>query len=352
MEPEALFFDGGAESGIRCSLCPRRCSIPEGRFGGCGVRGNEGGKGAVPFYGLVTALALDPIEKKPLFHFRPGSSILSVGFAGCNLSCPFCQNSRISGRPASSSGAALGGRVSPAEIVSAAADGGGRAIAYTYSEPLVHAEFLLDCMSLARKRGLANVLVTNGCVLDGPAGEILSLADAANIDLKSFSRATYARVLGGLAAEAPLLETVLAFIWLAREKGVHVELTTLVVPGLNDSAGELDSCADFIASLNARPDLPEIPWHLCAYRPAHLWKAPPTDPCFLLRARERACRKLRFVYVGNIPGEENDTRCPCCGDILVRRLGYATETSGLAEPAKGGAFFLCAGCGGETGISR
>jgi len=223
-----------------------------------------------------------------------------VGFVACNLSCPFCQNWRISRRP--SAGASVPGkRMTPADIVSTALDRGIRAIAYTYSEPLIHPEFLLDCMSLARERGLANVLVTGGCACTGAAGEILSLTDAANIDLKCFSRETYTQILGG-GSTGGIFETVLAFIRLARAKKVHVEITTLVVPGMNDSDKELDACADFIASLNADAEMPDIPWHLSAYHPAHLWKAPPTDPAFLLRARERAGKKLRFVYLGNISG--------------------------------------------------
>jgi len=338
MEREGRFFVGETE--IRCVLCPHCCKIPGGI---CGVRGKENG---IPFYGHVTALAVDPIEKKPLFHFRPGTEILSVGFVGCNLSCPFCQNWRIS-RPRAS---VPGKRMTPADIVSATLDRGILAIAYTYSEPLVHAEFLLDCMSLADKQGIANVLVTNGCANTEVAEEILSLTDAANIDLKCFSQETYAQTLGG-ASTKDIFETVLAFIRLARAKKVHVEITTLVVPGMNDTLGELDACADFIASLNAEPDLPEIPWHLSAYHPSYLWKAPPTDPAFLLRVKERAEKRLRFVYVGNIPGEENDTRCINCGALLVRRLGYVTETGGLAEPERGEQFFRCAKCGNGTGIS-
>ncbi|MCL2190454.1 MAG: AmmeMemoRadiSam system radical SAM enzyme [Treponema sp.] len=327
------FFAG--ETGVRCALCPRRCQIPDGGLGFCGARGSLGGKGVLPFYGRVTALAVDPIEKKPLFHFRPGTDILSVGFAGCNLGCPFCQNWRIA-----RAGTVPGDRAEPGDIVSAALDRGVRAIAYTYSEPLVHAEFLLDCMSLARKRGVANVLVTNGCAEVGAAGEILSLADAANIDLKCFSPETYGQTLGGAKGA---FEAVLAFVRLARVKRVHVEITTLVVPGMNDSPGELDACAGFIASLDAG-----IPWHLSAYHPNYWWKAPPTDPAFLLRARERAGKKLSFVYTGNIPGEENVTLCHACGAVLVRRLGYRTETAGLAN--LGETFYRCAGCGVETGV--
>lgn len=270
---------------IRCNLCPRYCRIPSGRFGACGVRGNKNGTGLIPFYGYVTSLAVDPVEKKPLRHFRPGSMILSVGFAGCNLRCPFCQNWHISqmthnppGRP-----------MPPSEIISAALHENSGAIAYTYSEPLVHAEFVLDCMALAHKHGIANVLVTNGCVNEAAAQEILSLTDAANIDLKCFSAETYAQTLGGN------LETVLAFIRLAYAQGVHLEITTLVVPGLNDTEAEIDSCADFIASLGRK-----IPWHLSAYHPDYRWNAPPTDPAILRHAKERAEHKLSHVYLGNV----------------------------------------------------
>ena len=351
MERYASFFEGGAEAGIRCALCPNRCEIPDGGFGSCGVRGSKNGEGVLPFHGHVTGLAFDPIEKKPLFHFRPGTEILSVGFVGCNLRCPFCQNWRIS-RTTS----APGERMTPAEILAAVWRREGRAIAYTYSEPLVHAEFLLDCMSLARRYGIANVLVTNGYACADAAEEILSLVDAANIDLKCFSPETYAQTLGGVT-EGGLpggnaLETVLAFIWLARAKNVHVEITTLVVPGMNDSPAELDACADFIASLNAETGRPEIPWHLSAYHPNYLWKTPATDPGVLLSAKERAERKLKFVYAGNIPGEVNDTRCPVCGALLVRRLGYRTEPVGLVRPRDGGICFRCSACGWDTGIAR
>jgi len=339
MNRATLFFDEG-----RCSLCPHRCAIPSGAFGACGVRGNKNGKGLLPFYGHVTALAVDPIEKKPLFHYRPGSMILSAGFCGCNLRCPFCQNWRIS-----QSASAPGKQIQSGDVISAALHEDSPSIAYTYSEPLVHAEFLLDCMALAHQHGIANVLVTNGCANSEAAREILSLTDAANIDLKCFSADTYAEVLGG-AHDA--LETVLEFIRLACSMGVHVEITTLVVPGLNDSAAELDACADFVSSLGP------IPWHLSAYHPDYHWNAPPTDPALLLntarraRARPRAREKLPFVYTGNIGGEENSTACPHCGAILVRRKGYKTDISGLAAPVDGESYYRCARCGEKSSVNH
>ena len=324
-----LFLSDGDEA-VLCDLCPNNCAVKSGSFGACGVRGNKGGKGIIPFYGFISALAVDPIEKKPLYHFKPGSRILSLGFAGCNLRCPFCQNWHIS------QNTDIPGRwMKGGEVVSAALGQDTPSIAYTYSEPLVHAEYLLDCMTLARRHGLANVLVTNGCINPEAAGEILKFADAANVDLKSFSAETYKKTLGGD------LQTVCSFIELCCKMGVHVEITTLVVPGLNDSNDELTAAADFIASLGA-----EMPWHLSAYHPDYRWNAPPTDPAFLLHAAEEARKKLTFVYTGNISGG-NDTRCSNCGALLVRRHNYRTDITGLA-PAEG--TYKCAGCGELTGI--
>jgi pyruvate formate lyase activating enzyme len=242
----------------------------------------------------VTALALDPIEKKPLSHFRPGSTILSAGFAGCNLRCPFCQNWHISQTTETP-----GRYIPPAELAALAGEssGGGRGgqIAYTYSEPLVHAEYLLDCMALARKRGAANVLVTNGCINAEAAREILSLTDAANIDLKCFSEKTYDAVLGGN------LGAVRDFISLAVELGVHTEITTLVVPGLNDGGEELENCGAFIADLSRDGDgRGTIPWHLSAYHPDYRWKAPATEARSLEEAARRARQRLRHVHLGNL----------------------------------------------------
>ena len=339
VQPASPRFFGEETGGlIRCGLCPHGCAIASGHFGACGVRGSKNGKAIIPFYGFASALAVDPIEKKPLYHFRPGQAILSIGFAGCNLRCPFCQNWHISqntgipGRP-----------MRPGELVSAALRANSEAIAYTYSEPLVHAEYLLDCMALARRHGIANVLVTNGCANAEAAGEILSLTDAANIDLKCFSAETYAGILGGGKGA---MEAVLGFIALALEKGVHVELTTLVVPGLNDSEAELDRALDFIAGL------PETPWHLSAYHPDYRWAAPPTDPGFLLRIAARAREKLRYVYTGNIAGDEkfSDTRCPHCGAVVVRRRGYRVDAGALVPPALGERAYRCAACGGQTHI--
>ena len=278
-----LFITEEGEN-VRCNLCPNLCKIASGSFGACGVRGNKGGRGIIPFYGNITALADDPIEKKPLYRFKPGSRILSLGFAGCNFRCPFCQNWHISQNTD-----AKGKWMKPGDIISAALTHDTPSIAYTYSEPLVHIEYVLDCMALAQKHGIANVLVTNGCINKEAAAEILKLTDAANIDLKCFSEETYKKCLAGD------LQTVLDFIRLAFKMNVHLEVTTLVVPDLNDSNEELSAAADFIASVNK-----DIPWHLNAYRPEYRWNAPPTNPDFLIAAVKEAQKKLTYVYAGNI----------------------------------------------------
>jgi pyruvate formate lyase activating enzyme len=316
-----------------------------GKTGRCGVRGNSAGRPWLPRYGYISALAVDPIEKKPLYHFRPGSDILSVGFAGCNLHCPFCQNWAISQDTAVS---AAGRFLSAGALVASAARAG--QIAYTYSEPLIHVEYLLDCMRAARREGLANVLVTNGCVEAEAALDVLALTDAVNVDLKCFSEKTYAEVLGGS------LGRVKDFIAAACRLGVHVEVTTLVVPGLNDSESELAAAADFLAALpegasfrKARPQgaLEAVPWHLSAYHPDYRWEAPPTDPAMLRAAAERARKTLRYVYTGNTgpDGGFNDTPCPHCGAALVKRRGYRTDTAGMARE---GSAWRCRRCGGEA----
>ncbi|MDR1108804.1 MAG: AmmeMemoRadiSam system radical SAM enzyme, partial [Spirochaetaceae bacterium] len=285
---------GGPSKTIRCTLCPHCCVIPPGAAGRCAVRVNQDGVGCVPFYGRISAMAADPIEKKPLYHYRPGTAILSLGFLGCNLFCPFCQNWQIS----QGTGAAAQ-PLSPEAAVAAALAAGFTQIAYTYSEPLIHIEYLLDCMKSAREGGIANVLVSNGCLSGEAAADILALTDAANIDLKSFSPDTYTRTLGGNLA------ATMDFITHAYRTGVHLEVTTLVVPGLNDGEEEIEGYRGFLAELS-----PHIPWHLSAYHPNYCWDAPPTEASRLEEIARRARKDLTYVYTGNIPGETNDTPCP------------------------------------------
>jgi len=303
----------------------------------------------LPYYGNVSALARDPIEKKPLYHWRPGSSILSAGFFGCNLHCPFCQNWHIS--QIAKEKPPRGGNYFSAEELIAEAKADGQ-IAYTYSEPLVHAEYLLDCMEEAHGEGVANVLVTNGCINAEAAQAVLSRTDATNIDLKCFSEKTYSGILGGN------LQTVLDFISLSVSLNVHTEITTLVVPDMNDGEAELMNIAEFIAKL-AEASRTSIPWHLSAYHPDWKWDAPPTNPAALAAFAKKATRILPHVYTGNMAGGQSDTLCGECGTLLVKRRGYSVDPSGLAQTEKARknqddapVFYHCAGCGAETSIRR
>lgn len=296
-----------------CPVCPNNCTIPEGKSGICGVRFNKNGAAHLPYNGVLSAVSADPIEKKPLYHYHPGERIYSVGFYGCSLSCPFCQNYNISkefGKPASLP-------VEPADAARAAADSGSFGIAYTYSEPIVHYEWVLETAAEASKLGLKNVLVTNGYINDSPADKLLDSIDALNVDLKSFNPDFYRFEL---KAE---LDPVLNFIQKAAGK-CHLEVTTLIIPDKNDSEEEIKQSAAFLASIN-----PDIPYHLSAYYPSYKYTAPPTSPGLLMNLAEAALTSLNYVYTGNIAGGVSDTLCPECGRVLIKRSGYATRITGL-----------------------
>lgn len=334
----AAYWEALGDGRVACRLCPHACVLAEGASGICRVRRNEGGALALPYFGAISSLAVDPIEKKPLLHFLPGSEVFSAGFLGCNLRCPFCQNWEIS-----QSLEPPVRRMEPAELVEQARRSGCPSIAYTYSEPLVHFEFILECMGLARRAGLRNVLVTNGCVGEGAARELLALTDAANVDLKCWSEETYKETLWGDRG------AVIRFISLAAA-ACHLEVTTLVVPGLNDSEAEIESIAGFLLGLS-----PDIALHLSAYHPDWKHRAPATGGAELRALAERARSRLRYVYIGNLPGEGSDTRCPTCGALLVRRRGYSTRIEGLAargapKAATGPVLGRCAACGASLPI--
>lgn len=320
---------------LRCELCPHRCAIPEGGTGLCRVRRNEGGRLVLPYWGALSALALDPIEKKPLHHFKPGSSVLSAGFYGCNLRCPFCQNWEISQRVEEA------GITSPEALVAAALESGAPSLAFTYSEPTVHFEYVLEAARLARASGLATVLVTNGCLNEEPARELLALIDAANVDLKCWPEADYREKLGGDRA------AVLRFIELAA-RACELEVTTLVVPGISEGEEDMAEIAAFLAGLDRR-----IPLHLSAYHPDYRYREPPSPPELILRLAERARRSLDYVYIGNLGALPADTYCASCGALLVRRRGYQIDASGLEPPGKsaaGPSLARCRACGSVTSI--
>jgi pyruvate formate lyase activating enzyme len=273
---------------VLCEICPHGCSIEEGHTGFCGARGNVDGKVTAINYGRVTSVALDPIEKKPLHRFMPGSYILSVGSFGCNLRCPFCQNCDISmadGKTAETYD------MTPEQLVDKALTlrpRGNIGIAYTYNEPLIGYEFVYDCAVLAHQRGLKNVLVTNGYICEKPLKEILPFIDAMNIDLKGFTDAFYKKLSGDLeAVKRSIAESA---------KSCHVEVTTLIIPGENDGADEMAALSGWLATVS-----PDIPLHLSRFFPRYKYKdKSPTPPETLYTLREIALQHLKYVYLGNI----------------------------------------------------
>lgn len=272
-----------------CPICPHACALAEGQTGLCRARVAESGQVVDANYGRITSLALDPIEKKPLARFRPGSKVLSVGSYGCNLRCPFCQNASIA---CAGEGDVPWREIAPAELVelvASLAPEGNIGLAFTYNEPLVGLEFVRDTGRLAHERGLANVLVSNGYVNDGPLREVASLIDAANIDLKGFTQSFYDLVGGDLDTVKHTIEV------LAATPTCHLEVTTLIIPGLNDSDQEIAEAAQWLASLD-----PSIPYHLTRFFPCHrLTDRPATPPKTVHHLADVARHYLKYVYVGN-----------------------------------------------------
>ena len=315
-----MLWEKHNEGRVRCLLCPHYCMIRPAERGICGTRENRAGELRPVTTGIISGYALDPIEKKPLYHFMPGSVILSVGAFGCNLKCDFCQNYHISQNVAPDSSE----RLAPDKLVSqAAAARGNIGIAYTYNEPVIWFEFVTESARLAREKGLRNVMVTNGYVNEEPLTELTQVIDAFNIDLKAFSNDFYRLYTG--ATLNPVLQTIKN----VAASGRHLELTTLILPGLNDSPEEMRREAEWIAENAGRT----VPLHLSRYFPMYRRATPATPPETLLRLRETALEYLDYVYTGNMPGEEgsNDTRCPSCHATVIKRSGYNTRITGLTE---------------------
>jgi pyruvate formate lyase activating enzyme len=310
---EALFYEGQTP-GVRCLLCPHYCRLQKGEAGVCGVRREHGGKLYSENYGLCAAKALDPVEKKPLYHFYPGRKILSLGTLGCNLQCGFCQNWHLS----RSSPAVETVRVTPSEVVvmlEQLYDCPPVGVAYTYSEPGVWYEFVLDTARAVRESGRRNVLVTNGFLNREPLLRLLPLIDAFNIDVKSFRDDFYRKFCGGR------LQDVRNYVEIAAASA-HVELTYLVIATLNDNEQEIRDFVQWVANLN-----PAIPVHLSRYFPQAGFTLPPTPLAVLKRLWEVARETLPYVYLGNVPDTPAaNTRCPGCGKKLVLREGYRVTT--------------------------
>jgi len=312
-EPRIAAYWRPEGNGVRCELCPHRCLISPGKRGICGVRENREGTLVALTYGKVAAVQFDPMEKKPLYHFHPGKPILSIGSVGCNFHCGFCQNIHLVECRAPLSPVPI------PDLVRAARREGAVGISYTYNEPMIWFEFVLDCAREFRKSGMANVLVTNGFVSPEPLAELLPLVDAMNIDLKSMDPEFYRKICGGKLD--PVLDTI------RKSAGAtHVEITNLLVTGENDSDESIRAVVDFVAGVD-----PEIPLHFSRYMPMHRFTAPPTPPARLAAAFRIARERLPYVYVGNyhLDGAEH-TYCPACGAQVIRRYGYRTDSSGLS----------------------
>lgn len=308
---EALFYEK-KEPGVRCCLCPQYCRLKRGETGLCGVRREADGLLYTLNYGVCAAMAMDPVEKKPLYHFFPGREIFSLGTYGCNLSCGFCQNWHLAGRAPDPNQDSV--RLSSPEIAGMLEKQAARqplGIAYTYSEPGMWYEFVMDTAREVRRRGYKNVLVTNGYLNEEPLKELLPLIDAMNIDVKSFRDDYYRDHCGGR------LSPVLRYVEAAVEY-THVELTYLVVATLNDSDEDMRRFTRWVASLD-----PAIPVHLSRYFPQHQFTLPPTPLPVMGRLREVAREKLHYVYLGNVPGSDAaHTLCPSCGKPQILREGY------------------------------
>ncbi|MBI3393259.1 MAG: AmmeMemoRadiSam system radical SAM enzyme [Nitrospirae bacterium] len=326
---KGMFWEPLPDKKVVCNLCAHRCVIRDGKPGVCFVRFNEGGVLYTVVDDRIVSANVDPIEKKPLFHFLPGSRSYSIATVGCNFRCLHCQNYEISqaskrrergGKPPASfreemESRAVGEFVTPDEIVEAAVRTGCRSISYTYTEPTIFYELAFETAKRAAEKGIANVFVTNGFITPEALREIRSFLHAANIDLKAFTEEFYKKVCG--AALQPVLDS----IRLHRELGIWIEVTTLIIPHHNDSEEELRKIAEFIVGVD-----PEIPWHVTQFYPTYkLTDEPRTPVSTLRRAREIGFEAgLKYVYEGNVPGEGGEnTYCPSCKSILIERFGFS-----------------------------
>ncbi|MDJ0742014.1 MAG: AmmeMemoRadiSam system radical SAM enzyme [Xenococcaceae cyanobacterium MO_167.B27] len=337
---EAMLYKKLPENRVSCNLCAHHCLIVDAKKGICQVRENQGGTLYTLVYGRTISQNIDPIEKKPLFHFYPGSTAYSIATPGCNFRCAWCQNWEISQMPKQQHLIA-GYEATPEEIVTEAQRWGCRSIAYTYTEPTIFFEYAYDTARLARAAGLANIFVTNGYMTEEMLETIQPYLDAANVDLKAFRDKTYRKYVG--ARLQPVLDSLKAI----KQLSIWLEVTTLVIPGINDDSAELEDAAQFIVrELGA-----DTPWHISRFFPDYqLTHVPPTPQKSLERAWEIGKSVgLRYVYLGNVPGEEKqNTYCPDCGTLLIRRNIFGV----LANRIQSG---CCPDCGfavGGVGMSE
>ncbi|MFA6065498.1 MAG: AmmeMemoRadiSam system radical SAM enzyme [archaeon] len=337
---QSKFYKKEGTHSIKCLACKHYCTISTNGFGLCGARKNVSNKLELITYSKPCSLALDPIEKKPLYHFLPGSETMSIGFFGCNFKCDFCQNFDISFTRGTAAEKALIGaeEVTPQKLIELALKRKAKSIAITYNEPAISAEYNLESFKLAHENKLSTIYVSNGYISGEQIKSLIkkeTKLDAINVDLKSFNSEFYRKTCGGE------LESVLDCIKLIHKKGIHIELTTLVIPGKNDSPLELKQIADFIASIDKN-----IPWHVSAFFPMHkMTNISPTSTSEIASTVKIGKENgLNFVYGGNLHTSEfSNTFCPNCNNLLIKREGYNCEIVGLGEKEKN----KCNKCGAK-----
>jgi len=306
-----------------CLLCPHSCHIGPGERGVCGVRENTGSDITLTTYGVITGCALDPVEKKPLYHYYPGKHIMSVGSYGCNLKCDFCQNFHISQNVGKEGNYYL----SPEELIRRslrASDNIG--LAFTYNEPVIWYEYVVDCARLASSENLKSVMVTNGYINSEPLAQLTEVIDAFNVDLKAFGNEFYRMYTG--ASLKPVMDTIRDIA----SSGRHLEITTLILPGLNDSVDSMRQEAEWIANTAGS----RVPLHLSRYFPMYKRDDPSTPEETILRLKETASEYLDYVYTGNMSGNDSssDTVCPGCRSTVITRHGYYTSLAGLSRQGR------------------
>ena len=340
---EALLYRQTGEGKVECGLCCHRCHIAPGQRGICGVRENREGRLYSLVYGKLVAQSIDPIEKKPLFHFLPGSRSYSIATVGCNFQCLHCQNYQISQYPHQHHGEIAGTGCTPQDVVGQAERSGCASISYTYVEPTIFYEFAYDCAALAKERGIKNVFVSNGYMTAETARHLAPVLDGINIDLKAFTDDFYRKVCK--AHLQPVLDAIHRF----HELGVWVEVTTLIIPGWNDAEEELRAIACFLREISA-----DIPWHVSGFHPTYKMIDRQRTPAETLRkAREIGLAAgLRYVYTGNVPGAgSEDTLCPGCGALLIRRRGFSSQPVGLSRAHCAACHMPIAGVWGNQRVS-
>ncbi|MFA6216738.1 MAG: AmmeMemoRadiSam system radical SAM enzyme [Candidatus Omnitrophota bacterium] len=324
MKKEALLYEKLADAAVHCYLCAHHCRVERSQFGFCGVRQNIDGVLYTHVYGEVVSLNVDPIEKKPLFHFLPGTESLSLATIGCNFRCGFCQNWQISQESVRDGSAVKAQEIAAADIVKAAIKNKCKSISYTYTEPTIFFEYAFDIAKLAKSQGIRNNFVTNGYMTQEALRLIAPYLDSANVDLKAFQEGSYKKVC------AAHLKPVLDSIKLMQKLGVWIEVTTLIVPGFNDSRQELTDIAQFIAEVDTA-----IPWHISRFHPDYQFASYEATPEKTLKFAQELGYKagLKFVYVGNVYGWGSDTSCPSCKKLLVKREGFSILENNIQSGA-------------------